>query len=208
MKKFKTEQEEFWAGSFGNEYINRNNDPQIIAGNINLFSKILTRTNNVRSIIEFGANIGLNLIALKQLLPNCIFSAVEINETACEELRKKEWINTFNESILSFESKKKYDLVFSKGVLIHIHPNELKVAYEKLYDSSRKYILIVEYYNPSPVEINYRGHNEKLFKRDFAGEILKLYPDLVLTAYGFSYHLDPNFSQDDLNWFLLKKEIL
>ena len=206
MKRFKTEQEEFWAGEFGNTYINCNNDFQIIAGNVNLFSKILTRTNSVKSIIEFGANIGLNLIALKQLFPNCIFSAVEINETACTELKKKDWINTFNESILSFETNEKYDLVFSKGVLIHINPDELKVVYQKLYDSSSKYILIIEYYNPSPVGISYRGQSGKLFKRDFAGEILKLYPTLELIDYGFSYHLDPNFPQDDLNWFLLKKK--
>ncbi len=205
MKKFKTEQEEFWAGEFGNDYITRNNDGQIIAGNVNLFSKILTRTNSVKSIIEFGANIGFNLIALKQLLPNCIFSAVEINETACKELKKKDWLNTFNESILSFESIEKYDLVFSKGVLIHINPDELKIVYKNLYDSSSKYILIIEYYNPSPVEINYRGHSGKLFKRDFAGEMLNLYPDLEIIDYGFAYHLDPNFPQDDLNWFLLEK---
>ena len=205
MKKFKTEQEEFWAGEFGNDYITRNNDGQIIAGNVNLFSKILTRTNSVKSIIEFGANIGFNLIALKQLLPNCIFSAVEINETACKELKKKDWLNTFNESILSFESIEKYDLVFSKGVLIHINPDELKIVYKNLYDSSSKYILIIEYYNPSPVEINYRGHSGKLFKRDFAGEMLNLYPDLEIIDYGFAYHLYPNFPQDDLNWFLLEK---
>ncbi|MHB8853414.1 MAG: pseudaminic acid biosynthesis-associated methylase [Ignavibacteriaceae bacterium] len=205
MKKFKTEQEEFWAGEFGNNYIDRNNDSQIIAGNANLFSKILTRTNSIKSILEFGANIGLNLIALKQLLPNCIFSAVEINETACKELKKKDWINAINESILSFESKEKYDLVFSKGVLIHINPDELNVVYNKLFGLSKKYISIIEYYNPSPVEINYRGEGGKLFKRDFAGEMLKLYPTLELIDYGFSYHLDSNFPQDDLNWFLLKK---
>jgi len=206
MKRFKTEQEEFWAGEFGNTYIDRNNDSQIIAGNVNLFSKILSRTNSVKSTTEFGANIGLNLIAIKQLLPNCIFSAVEINETACKELKKNDWLNTFNESILSFDCKEKYDFVFSKGVLIHINPDELQIVYKKLYDSSRKYILIIEYYNPSPVEINYRGHGGKLFKRDFAGEMLKLYPTLELIDYGFSYHLDPNFPQDDLNWFLLKKK--
>lgn len=202
---FKTEQEKFWAGEFGTDYIVRNNDPQIIAGNINLFSKILTRTNKINSIIELGSNIGLNLIALKQLIPSGKFNAVEINEAACIELEKMSWINTFNESILSFDTNEKFDLVFSKGVLIHINPNELEKVYKKLYYLSKKYILIVEYYNPTPIEINYRGHSGKLFKRDFAGELIKLYPELELIDYGFSYHLDPNFPQDDLNWFLLEK---
>ncbi|MFA5010595.1 MAG: pseudaminic acid biosynthesis-associated methylase [Ignavibacteria bacterium] len=204
---YKTEQEKFWAGEFGTNYIERNNDLQIVAGNINLFSKILSRANKINSIVEFGANIGLNLIALKQLIPFGNFSAIEINKSACIELEKMPWIYTFNESILSFESEKRYDLVFSKGVLIHINPDELESVYNKLFSVSKKYILIVEYYNPTPVEINYRGHKGKLFKRDFAGELIKLYPNLELIDYGFSYHLDPNFPQDDLNWFLLKKEI-
>lgn len=203
---YKTEQEKFWAGEFGTNYIVRNNDPQIVAGNINLFSKILDRANKINSIVEFGANIGLNLIALKQLIPFGKFSAIEINKSACIELEKMPWINTFNESILSFESEEKYDLVFSKGVLIHINPDELESVYNKLYNMSKKYILIVEYYNPTPVEINYRGHKGKLFKRDFAGELIKLYPNLELIDYGFSYHLDPNFPQDDLTWFLIEKK--
>jgi len=205
MSNFKTEQENFWAGEFGTNYIVRNNDPQIVAGNINLFSKILSRANKINSILEFGANIGLNLIALKQLIPFGNFTAIEINESACKELKKLPWVNTFNESILSYESNERHDLVFSKGVLIHINPDELERVYKKFYDMSKKYILIVEYYNPTPIEINYRGHSRKLFKRDFTGELIKLYPELEIVDYGFSYHLDPNFPQDDLNWFLLKK---
>jgi len=67
--KFQTPQEEFWAGSFGNEYIDRNQGIHDIAANIALFSKILSRTSKIHSVIEFGSNIGLNLIAIRQLLP-------------------------------------------------------------------------------------------------------------------------------------------
>jgi hypothetical protein len=45
-----------------------------------------------------------------------------------------------------------------------------------------------------------------LYKRDFAGEMLDRYPDLQLVDYGFSYHRDQNFPQDDANWFLLEKK--
>ncbi len=69
---------------------------------------------------------------------------------------------------------------------------------------SKKYILIAEYYNPTPVEMEYRGHREKLFKRDFAGEMMDQYNDLTLVDYGFVYHRDP-FPQDDITWFLMKK---
>jgi len=93
------------------------------------------------------------------------------------------WVNTFNESILSYESNERHDLVFSKGVLIHINPDELERVYKKFYDMSKKYILIVEYYNPTPIEINYRGHSRKLFKRDFTGELIKLYQEFRLNQF-------------------------
>ncbi|MDR1616335.1 MAG: hypothetical protein LBR98_04925, partial [Syntrophomonadaceae bacterium] len=84
MKNFKTKQESFWAGEFGDDYISRNSDKKLIAANINLFSKILEKTKNIKSIIEFGANIGNNIDAIKTLLPDCEFSAVEINQKAAD----------------------------------------------------------------------------------------------------------------------------
>ena len=66
-------------------------------------------------------------------------------------------------------------------------------------------MLIAEYYNPTPVEVTYRGHSRRLFKRDFAGELLSAYDDLQLVDYGFSYHGDPVMPQDDITWFLLEK---
>ena len=68
-------------------------------------------------------------------------------------------------------------------------------------------LLICEYYNPTPVTIEYRGHKNKLFKRDFAGELLKQYPDLNLINYGFKYKNDNDYPLDDITWFLLRKSI-
>lgn len=204
MKKYKTEQEEFWAGEFGNEYVNRNNSEVLFASNLALFSRILQRTTEVKTIIEYGANIGMNLSAIHTLLPNASLSAVEINERAAEQLEKLNYVNVFKQSILDFSPNDQYDFVLIKGVLIHINPDELLNVYEKMYNTSKKYICIAEYYNPAPVQINYRGHQNKLFKRDFAGEMLEKY-NLTLIDYGFVYHGDPCFPQDDITWFLLEK---
>ena len=56
--EFKTEQETFWAGSFGNEYIQRNQGEALLASNLNFFSTALRTACGVKSCIEFGANIG------------------------------------------------------------------------------------------------------------------------------------------------------
>ena len=69
-------------------------------------------------------------------------------------------------------SDPKADLTFTAGVLIHINPERLPIVYENLVSLSSRYILVAEYYNPTPTEVNYRGHNERLFKRDFAGELI------------------------------------
>ena len=63
----------------------------------------------------------------------------------------------------------------------------------------------MEYYNPTPIEVTYRGHAGKLFKRDFAGATLDKCPDWRWVGYGLVYHRDPDFPQDDLTWFLLEK---
>jgi pseudaminic acid biosynthesis-associated methylase len=203
---FKTEQEAFWAGEFGNAYIERNQGDALLASNLDFFSKALRATRGVKTCIEFGANIGMNLKAIQLLLPSIDISAIEINTTAAEQLSKViEPAKIFNSSILDFEPTQKYDLTLIKGVLIHINPDELAQVYDKLITSCNRYLLVAEYYNPVPVSIPYRGHTDRLFKRDFAGEIMNRHPELQLVDYGFVYKRDPNFPQDDVTWFLMEK---
>lgn len=204
---YSTEQETFWQGNFGDDYTERNEGSQWVANNTALFGKVLGRIHTLNSILELGSNRGLNLLALRQLLPKVELSAVEINENAAAELKSNmHEVDLHVTSILEFKPTQTWDLVFTKGVLIHIDPTKLPTIYQCMYHCSSRYILISEYYNPSPVEINYRGHSGKLFKRDFAGEMLDRYPDLALIDYGFVYHRDPFFPQDDMNWFLLQKK--
>ena len=202
---YKTDQEEFWAGKFGDEYNERNQGEAAVASNIAFFSRILKQTDSVSSVIEFGANIGLNLEAIRHLLPNAELAAIEINKNAITQLKRIKGIKVYHSSILDFEPYRVRDFVLIKGVLIHINPDELQKVYELLHETSNKYVCIAEYYNPSPVEVRYRGHDGKLFKRDFAGEIMDKFPDLRLIDYGFVYHRDNSFPQDDITWFLLKK---
>ncbi len=203
---YKTEQEEFWAGGFGDEYVGRNLGDVVVASNAALFSKVFSQTKGVSSVLEFGSNVGLNLKAIRQLLPNSSLSAIEINAQAVAELKKLSGVTVYHSSILDFAPNKTWNMVLIKGVLIHINPDELQKVYELMYRSSDRYICVVEYYNPTPVKVSYRGHEERLFKRDFAGEMMDKYSDLSLVDYGFVYRRDNNFPQDDATWFLLKKE--
>ena len=206
MRSYETDQERFWAGDFGKNYIERNNGKELLASNINFFSESLRRANDFKSCIEFGANIGMNIRALKYLYPSVNYNAIEINKDATEILKETIPIeNIFEGSITEFSSKETWDLAIIKGVLIHINPDFLNNTYEKLVKSTKKYLLVAEYYSRNPEVLNYRGFSNKLYKRDFAGEILDSYPDMKLEDYGFKYYKDKNFPQDDISWFLLKK---
>ena len=202
---FKTDQEKFWAGGFGDEYSGRNSDGKYLISNIALFARILQGTGQINSVIEFGANIGMNLLAIRNLLPEVDVSAIEINSKAIRALDSMERINVYGQSILDFVPDYPRDLVLIKGVLIHINPDSLTTVYDLLYKTSSRYICLAEYYSPNPVGVDYRGHSDRLFKRDFAGEMLDRFQNLTLVDYGFVYHRDKHFPQDDINWFLMEK---
>ena len=197
------EQESFWAGDFGNKYTKRLTQKKLVKNNLHFFKKIFKK-NKINSILEFGANNGSNLIALKKIYPNSKIFAVEINKAACKSLEDLRYVEVYRKSISDFNSNKKYDLTLVKGVLIHINPTELKKIYKKLSKYSKKFVLIAEYFNPFPTSINYRGHENKLFKRDFAYEFSKTCNNFKLIDYGFAYHKD-KYPQDNLTWFLFKK---
>ena len=182
-------------------------DEYAVANNAAFFSKVLDSTRPLKSVLELGCNVGQNLQALKLLLPECRLAAVEINQFAAAQVKTNmPEVELWNHSIFEFNTNETFDLVFTKGVLIHVNPEQLSDAYQILHQKSNRYILVSEYYSRNPEELPYRGHEGKLFKRDFAGELLIQHQDLRLVDYGFIYHRDPNFPQDDMNWFLMEKQ--
>ncbi|HAE39050.1 MAG TPA: pseudaminic acid biosynthesis-associated methylase, partial [Candidatus Riflebacteria bacterium] len=114
--RVRTPQEEFWAGSFGVDYINRNESPQLLAANLSFYATALKKAGKITSCIEFGANIGMNLKALKLLYPDIALRGIEINPQAAERLAELIGLaNTFQTSIFDFATKEKADLALIKG---------------------------------------------------------------------------------------------
>ena len=204
---YRTPQEAFWAGEFGAAYMTRNAGEQLLASNLHFFSNALKAAGPIESCLELGANIGMNLRALRLLYPALTMKAVEIHDEAARSLGDAIGAaNVWKGSILDYPVAETFDLVMVKGVLIHINPDVLPAVYDTIYRASRRLVLIAEYYSPTPVSVTYRGHTDRLFKRDFAGEFLDRYPDVKLLDYGFGYRRDPAFPMDDVTWFLLGKE--
>lgn len=103
-----SEQETFWTGDFGDAYVDRNNNHS----KLYYFSKILLANRiDLNSVIELGANIGINLDALITLYPKIITFGVEINAKAYAFLSTKH--KAYLGSVFHFENDKTYDLAFA-----------------------------------------------------------------------------------------------
>lgn len=202
---YSTVNEFFWSGEKGDEYFERNQGDELAASNLALFASVLHSLHKPASVIEFGAGDGLNLAALHQLLPGARLSGLEINTRAVERLKQLDFVEVEHQSVLDFESVKRYDMVLTKGFLIHFDEFLLPKVYDILHRSCSRYICLAEYYSPRPVSIRYRDTDGILFKRDFAGEMLDRFSDLRLVNYGFTYRRDSTFRHDDINWFVLER---
>lgn len=207
----KTEQIDFWRGEFGEAYMQRNQADDFHLPNAMIFwSKIvqLCRQNGhaPESILEVGPNIGINLRILKSLLSATLWG-IEPNPKAVKTLVSEGILDESN----AFEGAGKsiplregsVDFVFTNGVLIHIHPDELEATCREIHRVSSRYIFCSEYFSVRPESLPYRGHENKLFKRDFGGLYRELFADLRLIDYGFEWK--PVTGLDNMTWWLFEK---
>jgi len=201
---------EIWKGSFGDDYISRNRiGEKNLRDRTKFWAEILCSIPgaNLKSILEVGANIGGNLMAMSQLTDATLY-AVEPNSAAREELIKsglmpEDRIHDGCASSIPL-SDSSTDLVFTRGVLIHIEPEELLKSCSEIYRVSNRYIACVEYFSDQPETIVYRGEEGLLFKRDFGAFWLENFPNLKPVSFGFSWK--PLSGLDNMNWWVFEKK--
>ncbi len=198
-----------WTGEFGDDYTARNRATEETVGNAaRAFTEILSHVQDrpPAAILEVGANIGINLRALSGLTDADLF-AVEPNAHARERLIADKVVPP--ERLFDAVASKlplddeAVDFVFTSGVLIHVLPADLEAAYGEMNRVAARYVLSIEYFSPTPVSIPYRGHEGLLFKRDFGGMWLDLFPALEPVANGFFWERTTGL--DDINWWLFCK---
>ena len=203
---YKTEQEEFWANTYATDYIKKNSDFDSLAGQ-KAWQEMLSKTDSISTILECGCNIGRNIKFLNNILPSAKKSIIELSKPAYDfVINNMEIQNSFNGSILESElNGHTFDLVFSTGVLIHIHPDNLLDNMQRMFLYSKKYILIGEYFNRTPTMIEYQGQKDKLFKRDFGKLFIENF-DVTVVDYGFLWgHIYDKAGFDDVTWWLFEK---
>ena len=197
---YKTNQMENWAGEFGIEYTKRNIfSPRDL--DLSYKKKYgLTRTelnklfldqfDRSMKILEVGSNIGIQLALLQKMGFENLYG-IEINKTAVELSKKfTKNVNIIWGSAFDIPFKDKYfDLVFTSGLLIHIHPNDIKRVLSEIYRCSNKYIWGFEYFSESYMEIKYRGHDNLLWKANFPKIYIETFNNLRLVRIEFIKYL-------------------
>jgi N-acylneuraminate cytidylyltransferase len=204
---FNSEQERFWATTYAKSYIAKNSDFDHRLGAQAWARMLQPIRGKIGSFLECGCNIGRNIEQLKLVLPDARPSVIEISKPAFEFVTAKHPVErAFNGAILDsgFEDSS-FDLVFTMGVLIHIDPDQLVEHMAKMVAYSSRYILIGEYFNRTPMTVEYQGEKDKLFKRDFGKLFIENF-DVKLLDYGFLWgHLYDSAGFDDITWWLFEK---
>lgn len=186
--------EEFWSGTFGREYTERNRVNWRARSGFWCDMIAMTQPDDV---LEVGCNAGWNLRAIREVSPGTMLRGVEINTKAASDAKRAGFeIHRLAARVL-YELGAEFDLVFTAGMLIHVPPDELEVTMRRIVDRSRRHVLAIEYDADAEEEVEYRGHAGRLWKRPFGRlyEAMGLKPIADGVADGF----------DRCHWWLLEK---
>ncbi|MEO6054535.1 MAG: pseudaminic acid biosynthesis-associated methylase [Chthoniobacterales bacterium] len=205
-----------WSNEFGADYRDRNKlDAATVLQAQQVFSRVFEEaslTGEVRSVLEVGCNVGINLAGLRKMQPNSAklqLSAIEPNKQTCQTARENADLSLDRIECSDCYSMPfpdgHFDLVFTAGVLIHIPPNRLEEAMREITRVSKRFVMCMECFSHQPEEVTYHGQQGLLWKCDFGGKYLDTVSSLTTRKYGFIWMREfPHY--DDLNWWVFEKQ--
>jgi len=186
-----TRQTTRWTGDFGREYTKRNT---LTGKELDVLYQMnfgITRTRLNESflegvprdarILEVGCNCGNQLLLLQEIGFTNLWGA-EVQPYALESARARtRGVQLGQASALDLPYEDgDFDLVFTSGVLIHISPVDLPAALDEIHRCAKTWIWGLEYYAPDVTQVNYRGHDDLLWKMDYAKRYQDRFDDLEL----------------------------
>lgn len=202
-----------WESNFGQEYTDRNNlslnDLEKLYKNnygvtrTALNTLFLDKLDYSKKILEIGSNFGIQLLCLQRMGFQNLYG-IEPQEYAVHLSKKRtKNINIIRGNVFDVPFKDNFfDIVFTSGVLIHIHPKNIKKALKEIYRCSCEYIWGFEYYSEKYTELEYRGQKEALWKANFPKIYQDIFPDIKIVKVKFlKYQENDNIDV----MFLLKK---
>jgi pseudaminic acid biosynthesis-associated methylase len=194
--------EQLWAGEFGNDYIERNLAAYARRGE---FWLPFIQELQPGSVLEIGCNVGGNLQWIAQEVDARRIVGVDVNAKALRLLEERvPGVRAMHAPARDLPvADRAIELVFSMGVLIHQPEESLTRVMSEMVRASCHYVFCAEYFDESTVEVPYRGQEGALFRRDYGGLFLELFPDeLTLVRDGY---LDTDKGFDRNTWWLFER---
>lgn len=184
-----TPQVETWSGDFGKKYTDRcfynlEEREEVHKKYYGMTRQELNEDfvgnlDRQMRILEVGSNAGYQLRFLQEKGFAQLYG-IELQWYAVEIAKKNSSkINIIQGSAFDIPYKDGFfDMVFTSGVLIHIHPNDVLAAMDEIYRCTHRYIWGYEYFSETYEMVPYRGEN-LCWRGDFAKMYLDRFPDLV-----------------------------
>jgi len=195
---------DLWTGKFGDDYHQREQTGW--KDRCDLWVDALDWALEIPydnfSMLEVGCGTGENLRAINEECPGVELFGIEPNKLAFDIAVSDSPGVLLNNSFENFSDKRKFDLVFTWGVLIHVHPDNLKAFMQKIVDYSNKYVIAVEYFATEQREVKYRGNNGALWLNDFG----KIYMDMGLKLIDCKFYYKGLTGLDNVTMFVLEKQ--
>ncbi len=220
---------EMWAGPFGQDYLdrhaesNRENFDKRCRFIGKLYRKALdvmsitpsSRPDHPETVLEVGCGDGQNLLAI---MDNWRYSSAtalygaDVSKEALDRLHPKLHPIYAPAHDLSSVPDNEFDIVFTCGLLIHIHPKDLQTVYKELWRVTKRVLFIAEYFSTRPMTIRYQDKIDILWKRDFGGELLEAAKGSIaddsndsITVVDYGHEFKSMGGYDDLAWYIFEK---
>lgn len=205
-------------GRFGREYTDRNVSSLEKMENqyrenygvtrTELNHRFLKDVGTSASVLEVGTNIGNQLLCLQKMGYSNLHG-IELQAYALQLLRSRSRdIHAIQASAVAMPFRNStFDLVFTSGVLIHIHPSEIPKIIKEIHRCTRKYIWGLEYFADNPTQytnVPYRGRTELLWRSNYPQIYCNLFDDLELVMEERLTYLPDNTLVDTM--FLIRKK--
>lgn len=212
---YETYQSRMWSSDFGKSYTVRNQwtseqinqifKDRFGVTRLEMNAQLLCGLDRGIRILEVGCNIGLQLEDLRTLGFHNLYG-IDLQQGALDIARQRLGdIQLLQGSGFDIPFKDDwFDLVFTSTVLVHIAPQDIDRMLGEIHRVSRGHIWGYEFYHaPGYASAPYRGEEGLLWKTDFCGRYLELFPNLeVVDRRRYRY-----IGQDleDENFLLCKK---
>jgi len=165
-----------WAGELGIHYTDRNEIDW--KSHLPIWKEMLQGIP-LDTVLEVGCNRGHNLKALEFLLGKQKgIVGIDLNNYALDKARANGLVVQLGDAASVPYKDNSFDLVFTRGVLIHIPLAKLPTVLSELYRVSGRYIMIVEYFADEETMVPWRKEIDLLWKRDFPRHLVQQFPNL------------------------------